>query len=137
MSARYVRDVSGFTQTIPTPGFPICRLDKPGRQSKKQAKHLQPEEIPAISHQMIPSGLLLFLYSNTTPSFWFVIPRECGRIIEIFFFLDIPDNPPIIQTNQERYRIGGLLLANCTSLRSSPAAQLTWTINGKSVSVVC
>jgi len=45
--------------------------------------------------------------------------------------VDLPDEGPIISGTQPRYNTEDILLANCTSSNSAPAAKLNWYINGE------
>lgn len=47
------------------------------------------------------------------------------------FFLDLPDEGPIITGGFPRYHIGDKVQINCTSHKSKPAAKLRWYINGE------
>ncbi|XP_055589586.1 uncharacterized protein LOC129741820 [Uranotaenia lowii] len=61
--------------------------------------------------------------SADAPSFHTVIVSGDMEVIEP------PRDIPMIQGTQTRYRAGDILRANCSSLSSKPAANLTWTIN--------
>ncbi|XP_067625365.1 uncharacterized protein beat-Ia [Eurosta solidaginis] len=43
----------------------------------------------------------------------------------------VPGKDPIITGIRPRYRVGDIVRGNCTSRHSKPAANLTWTINGR------
>ncbi|XP_054083322.1 uncharacterized protein LOC105211511 isoform X2 [Zeugodacus cucurbitae] len=43
----------------------------------------------------------------------------------------VPGKDPIITGIKSRYRVGDIVRGNCTSRHSKPAANLTWTINGR------
>lgn len=47
--------------------------------------------------------------------------------------VELPQRGPLIVGGKPRYSIGDTVELNCTSLRSSPAANLTWYINGELV----
>ncbi|CAD6997362.1 unnamed protein product [Ceratitis capitata] len=44
---------------------------------------------------------------------------------------EVPGKDPIITGIKSRYRLGDIVRGNCTSRHSKPAANLTWTINGR------
>jgi len=46
--------------------------------------------------------------------------------------VQLPQQGPIIWGGKPRYSIGDVVDLNCTSMRSSPATNLTWSINGES-----
>lgn len=48
--------------------------------------------------------------------------------------VNIPMSKPLISGLKPYYRIGDLLMGNCTSYYSKPAANLTWLVNGNEVS---
>ncbi|XP_023159484.1 uncharacterized protein LOC101451686 [Ceratitis capitata] len=43
----------------------------------------------------------------------------------------VPGKDPVITGIKPRYHVGDIVRGNCTSLHSKPAANLTWTINGR------
>ncbi|XP_039952717.1 uncharacterized protein LOC120769666 isoform X2 [Bactrocera tryoni] len=43
----------------------------------------------------------------------------------------VPGKDPAISGIKSRYRVGDIVRGNCTSRHSKPAANLTWTINGR------
>ncbi|XP_053958447.1 uncharacterized protein LOC128863348 [Anastrepha ludens] len=45
--------------------------------------------------------------------------------------VEVPGKDPIITGIRPRYRVGDIVRGNCTSRHSKPAANLTWTINGR------
>ncbi|XP_076061456.1 uncharacterized protein LOC143037220 [Oratosquilla oratoria] len=47
--------------------------------------------------------------------------------------VDLPDRTPVVEVEQAHYSPGDILVANCTSLRSRPAASLGWSVNGLKV----
>ncbi|XP_058448864.1 uncharacterized protein LOC131428837 isoform X1 [Malaya genurostris] len=69
------------------------------------------------------SGKFSCEVSADAPSFHTIIVSGDMEVIE-----PPVDNPSIIGV-QTRYRPGDILRANCSSLHSKPAANLTWTIN--------
>ena len=56
------------------------------------------------------------------------------RIIYIFLFTAKPRGGPHIQGIEQDLKIGDTINLNCTSLKSKPAANLTFYINGRNVS---
>lgn len=48
---------------------------------------------------------------------------------------EVPGKDPVISGIKSRYRVGDIVRGNCTSRHSKPAANLTWTINGREVGV--
>ncbi|XP_055635641.1 uncharacterized protein LOC129775228 [Toxorhynchites rutilus septentrionalis] len=69
------------------------------------------------------SGRFSCEVSADAPSFHTMIDSGDMEVIEP------PTDKPSIIGVQTRYRPGDILRANCTSLHSKPAANLTWTIN--------
>ena len=57
------------------------------------------------------------------------------QVVNIFFsseyFLDLPDEGPVISGTLPLYSPGEELTANCSSANSFPAASLNWYINGQ------
>lgn len=52
-------------------------------------------------------------------------------------YIELPrGKPKIADINNTKYRVGDILYGNCTSFNSRPAANLTWLINNKTVSMV-
>ena len=51
------------------------------------------------------------------------------------FFSELPDSTPVISGSDPRksLKAGDILNLTCTSKPSNPAAQLEWSLNGKSV----
>nr|XP_036216030.1 uncharacterized protein LOC106622049 isoform X1 [Bactrocera oleae]XP_036216031.1 uncharacterized protein LOC106622049 isoform X1 [Bactrocera oleae] len=45
--------------------------------------------------------------------------------------VEVPGKDPVISGIKSRYRVGDIVRGNCTSRHSKPAANLTWTINGR------
>ncbi|XP_049304592.1 uncharacterized protein LOC105232449 isoform X1 [Bactrocera dorsalis] len=45
--------------------------------------------------------------------------------------VEVPGKDPAISGIKSRYRVGDIVRGNCTSRHSKPAANLTWTINGR------
>ena len=67
----------------------------------------------------------LFIRVNISRHEWLLVINH--RI----FFLDLPDEGPIITGGFPRYHIGDKVQINCTSHKSKPAAKLRWYINGE------
>lgn len=56
-------------------------------------------------------------------------------ILCVFYVIsEVPVSQPSIHGIKNRYKIGEIVRANCTSKYSKPAANLTWTINDNIVS---
>ncbi|XP_014228415.1 uncharacterized protein LOC106653476 [Trichogramma pretiosum] len=59
-------------------------------------------------------------------------PRYDTKLQEAdIFVVDVPEMEPRIQVDKQRLADGDTLKANCTSGASRPAANVTWTVNGK------
>lgn len=52
-----------------------------------------------------------------------------------YYALDAPKTGPAIRTEKERIAVGETLRANCTSGKSRPAPDVTWKLNGETVSI--
>ncbi|XP_014230413.1 uncharacterized protein LOC106654850 [Trichogramma pretiosum] len=59
-------------------------------------------------------------------------PRYDTKLQEAdMFVVDVPDTEPRIMVEKQRLAEGETLRANCTSGASRPAANITWSLNGK------
>ena len=61
--------------------------------------------------------------------------KSCLLLCSAFIFSELPDSTPVISGSDPRksLKAGDILNLTCTSKPSNPAAQLEWTLNGKSV----
>lgn len=65
--------------------------------------------------------------------------RVCGVVIMVCHGVCVaalPESPPVIHTEHDRYEPGDTLRANCTSPPSKPAANLSFFVNNIPVSRV-
>jgi hypothetical protein len=72
-----------------------------------------------------------------------VVGKHCRNIVCSFrylsrnyFFIELPEAPPILFTEQTQYEPGDVLKANCTSPPSRPKVDLTITLNNIVVSAI-
>ncbi|KAG8283804.1 hypothetical protein J6590_007812 [Homalodisca vitripennis] len=92
------------------------------RMSMSNATHLTLKEVvPAIS------GKYSCEVSADAPSFQTALYTGQMDVVTA------PKNRPLLQGLRARYRVGETLRANCTSADSSPAANLSWLLNGHQV----
>lgn len=71
------------------------------------------------------------------PTFIIVLPILPTIIVMKNIYIELPrGKPKIADINNTKYRVGDILYGNCTSFNSRPAANLTWLINNKTVSMV-
>jgi len=83
--------------------------------------------------KMSKGNFLIGIYSFLANFVIRVISRHEWLLVinHRIFFLDLPDEGPIITGGFPRYHIGDKVQINCTSHKSKPAAKLRWYINGE------
>lgn len=52
------------------------------------------------------------------------------------FFIDVPEEEPVVTVDRLRYSAGDRIRANCSSSLSYPAANITWFVNEQKVNNV-
>ncbi|XP_046409072.1 uncharacterized protein LOC124173952 [Ischnura elegans] len=75
--------------------------------------------------QLSMSGRYRCEVSADAPSF------HTEMVAKVMNVVDYPEGKPSLKVEKRRYGVGDTLRANCTAPASSPAANLTWLLNGR------
>ncbi|CAH0386014.1 unnamed protein product, partial [Bemisia tabaci] len=104
--------------------FPIASLPElqVQRDKSNQSQVVLSNVVPSLS------GRYSCEVSADAPSFHTAIVSGDMNVV------DPPKSSPVITDVKDRYRVGEVLHATCTSRGSRPAANLTWYINGEQAS---
>ncbi|XP_045124486.1 uncharacterized protein LOC123512264 [Portunus trituberculatus] len=104
---------------------PVTIYEAPGISVDVSASSLQEVVLSRVDHRA--SGTLRC--EVLTDRLFEQVTRDANLTV-----VDPPSRGPVITGRKEKYRIGDLLLLNCTAGHSFPATSLTWAINGEKAS---
>ncbi|XP_063850798.1 uncharacterized protein LOC135094551 [Scylla paramamosain] len=124
-SLTWWKDGTMFYKYLSASPTPVTTYEAPGIAVDVSASSLEQVVLSRVDHRA--SGTLRC--EVLTDIFFEQVTRDANLTV-----VDPPSRGPVITGRKESYRIGDLLLLNCTAGHSFPATSLAWAINGEKAS---